>query len=243
LKQQDLLEYDDRNGARLEEDSREAGENGKSRTEAVIFDLDGTLLDTLQDLCDAVNYALRKSRMPERTIDEVRQFVGNGVEKLMIRAIPDGKENPAFEETFAQFRTYYGEHCKDHTGPYPDILPLMRELDARGMKMAIVSNKLDSAVKELDKEYFSGLTRAAIGEMEGVSRKPAPDTALKAMRELGVTAEHAIYVGDSDVDIQTAANAGIPCVSVTWGFRDEKFLREHGAKQLIHRPLELLALL
>jgi phosphoglycolate phosphatase len=109
--------------------------------------------------------------------------------------------------------------------------------------MAIVSNKLDSAVKELDKEYFTGLTRAAIGEMEGVSRKPAPDTALKAMKELGVTAEHAIYVGDSDVDIQTAANAGIPCVSVTWGFRSEEFLREHGAKQLIHRPLELLALL
>jgi phosphoglycolate phosphatase len=230
-------------GALFEEYFRNVGEIKECRTQAVIFDLDGTLLDTLQDLCDAVNYALRRSGMPERTIDEVRQFVGNGVEKLMIRAVPEGKENPAFDETFAHFRTYYGEHCKDHTGPYPDILLLMKELDARGIRMAIVSNKLDSAVKELDKEYFTGLTRAAIGEMEGVSRKPAPDTALKAMKELGVTAEHAIYVGDSDVDIQTAANAGIPCVSVTWGFRSEEFLREHGAKQLIHRPLELLALL
>jgi phosphoglycolate phosphatase len=230
-------------GAMMEESFRKADESGKGTTEAVIFDLDGTLLDTLQDLCDAVNYALRESHMPERTIDEVRQFVGNGVEKLMIRAVPDGKTNPAFDETFASFRMYYGEHCKDHTGPYPDILLLMKELDARGIKMAIVSNKLDSAVKELDKEYFRGLTRAAIGEMEGVSRKPAPDTALKAMKELGVTAEHSIYVGDSDVDIQTAANAGIPCVSVTWGFRSEEFLREHGASCLIHRPLELLDLL
>ncbi|MCI5856234.1 MAG: HAD-IA family hydrolase [Agathobacter sp.] len=210
---------------------------------AVIFDLDGTLLYTLQDLADAVNYALRKHHMPERTLEEVRQFVGNGVELLMIRAIPGGKENSEFEETFADFKLYYGEHCKDHTAPYPDIIVLMKELQARGIKMAIVSNKIDSAVKELDKDFFAGLTQAAIGEMEGVKRKPAPDTVLKAMRELGVTAEEAIYVGDSDVDIATAANAHIPCVSVTWGFRGVEFLKEHGATTLIDQPLELLELI
>jgi phosphoglycolate phosphatase len=207
------------------------------------FDLDGTLLDTLEDLRDAVNYALKKNNMPERTTDEVRRFVGNGVEKLMVRSVPDGKANPAFDMTFLDFRIYYGEHCKEHTRPYPGVLLLMKELAARGIRMAIVSNKIDSAVKELDREYFDGLTQAAIGEMEGVSRKPAPDTALKAMRELGVSAENTIYVGDSDVDIETAANAGIPCVSVTWGFRNAEFLREHGAELLIDHPLDLLSLL
>jgi phosphoglycolate phosphatase len=230
-------------GTIFEECFMKLEERREKQTEAVIFDLDGTLLDTLEDLRDAVNYALKKNHMPERTLDEVRQFVGNGVETLMVRAIPDGKENPAFDMTFLDFRIYYGEHCRDNTRPYPGVLLLMKELAARGIRMAIVSNKIDSAVKELDTEYFDGLTQAAIGEMEGVSRKPAPDTALKAMEELGVHAENTIYVGDSDVDIETAKNAGIPCVSVTWGFRDEEFLREHGAECLIDHPLELLSLL
>lgn len=213
------------------------------KIKAVIFDLDGTLLNTLKDLTDAVNYALKKNNMPERTLDEVRHFVGNGVEKLMIRAIANGKENPLFAQAFADFKEFYGIHCKDNTEPYPGIMELMKELQKRDIRTAIVSNKIDFAVKELNEEYFAGLTAAAIGEREGVRRKPAPDTVLKAMEELGITAEQAIYVGDSDVDIETAANAKIPCVSVTWGFRDAAFLKLHGATHLIDSPHELLSFL
>lgn len=213
---------------------------GKNPVKAVIFDLDGTLLDTLVDLKNAVNYALRTMGMPERTLDEVRRFVGNGVRLLMIRAVPDGEDNPEFEETFDVFKEYYGEHCTENTGAYQGIIPLLDELKTRGIKMAIVSNKIDFAVKELNDQYFSGYTSAAIGEMENVARKPAPDTALKAMRELGVTADECVYVGDSDVDIQTAKNAGIPCISVTWGFRDRDFLIKNGASCLIDKPEELL---
>ena len=210
---------------------------------ALIFDLDGTLLDTLEDLADATNAALRACDLPERTIDEVRMFVGNGVRNLMLRAVPGGEENPRFEEAFAFFKKYYGAHCKEKTGPYAGIMELLQELKDRGIGTAIVSNKIDSAVKALDREYFYGLTQAAIGEMEGIARKPAPDTVFKAMEELKVGPEDAIYVGDSDVDIETARNAGLACISVTWGFRDEDFLKEHGAATLVHRPEEILKLL
>lgn len=210
---------------------------------AVIFDLDGTLLDTLQDLASAVNFSLEKNKMPKRTIDEVRRFVGNGVENLMIRAIPEGKNNPAFDQTFADFKAYYAIHCMDQTDAYPGVLALMEQLKQRGILMAIVSNKIDSAVKELDKQFFGKYTKAAIGEMEGVARKPAPDTVEKALAELGVSKEQAIYVGDSDVDIATAKNAMLPCVSVLWGFRDKEFLVEHGADTFIEKPEELLLLL
>ena len=158
----------------------------------------------------------------------------------MVRAVPDGEDNPLFEKTFSDFKEYYEVHCKDKTGPYRGIVELMEVLHSREIKMAIVSNKIDSAVKELNDFYFSEYTEVAIGEMEGVARKPAPDTALKALKELDVPAERAIYVGDSDVDIQTAKNAGIECVSVTWGFRDRTFLLEHGATKLIDYPLQLL---
>ena len=166
------------------------------------------------------NAALVSQGMPQCTLEQVRQYVGNGVRKLMIRAVPDGEENPLFEQTFAAFKAYYGEHCLDHTLPYPDVLNVMKELKERGIKIAIVSNKLDSAVKELDEKFFAGYTTAAIGEMEGVARKPAPDMVEKALRELGVAKSDAVYVGDSDVDIQTAQNSGLDCISVTWGFRD-----------------------
>lgn len=211
--------------------------------QAVIFDLDGTLLDTLTDLANAVNAALEANHMPKRTMDEVRQFVGNGVRNLMIRAIPNGAENPAFEKTFADFRAYYAVHCKEYTRPYAGIVELLGELQKRGVKMAIVSNKLDSAVKELAKEYFGEYITVAIGDMEGVARKPAPDTVFKALEELGVSRDEALYVGDSDVDIMTAMNAELPCVSVTWGFRDRDFLMFHGASRLIGEPLELLDIL
>ena len=206
----------------------------------VIFDLDGTLLDTLQDLADATNYALREQGMPERTIDEVRQFVGNGVRLLMIRAIPGGEENPLFEETFALFKSYYGEHCNDHTRPYEGIMELLATLREKGYAVAIVSNKIDFAVKELSKLYFQGIVPVAIGEKEGIRRKPAPDTVFEALKELGRTKEEAVYVGDSDVDIETAQNAGMPCVSVLWGFRDKAFLKAHGASHYAEKAEEIL---
>ena len=206
----------------------------------VIVDLDGTLLDTLQDLADATNYALREQGMPERTIDEVRQFVGNGVRLLMIRAIPGGEENPLFEETFALFKSYYGEHCNDHTRPYEGIMELLATLREKGYAVAIVSNKIDFAVKELSKLYFQGIVPVAIGEKEGIRRKPAPDTVFEALKELGRTKEEAVYVGDSDVDIETAQNAGMPCVSVLWGFRDKAFLKAHGASHYAEKAEEIL---
>lgn len=208
----------------------------------VIFDLDGTLLDTLQDLADAVNYALRKEGMPERTIDEVRQFVGNGVRLLMIRAVPGGESNPLFEETFAQFKEYYGEHCNDNTKPYEGMIELLETLKSKGYSVAIVSNKIDFAVKELSVLYFKGIVPVAIGEKEGVRRKPAPDTVREALKELGRTAEESVYVGDSDVDIETAKNAGMPCISVLWGFRDREFLEEHGAKRYARTAEDVLKL-
>lgn len=201
------------------------------RYETVIFDLDGTLLDTLEDLADAVNYALREMGMPERTIEEVRQFVGNGVRRLMELAVPQGFDNPAFEETFSKFKEYYGVHCNDKTKAYDGVVQLLRDLKEEGYALAIVSNKLDSAVKELSEIYFEGIVKVAIGEKEGVAKKPAPDTVYKALDELQMPAETAVYVGDSEVDVMTAKNSGLPCISVLWGFRDEEFLREQGATQ------------
>lgn len=207
---------------------------------AVVFDLDGTLLDTLEDLKDAVNAALMYKNLPTCSLEQVRQYVGNGIRKLIIRAVPEGEANPAFEDVFAYFKTYYREHCMDHTAPYRNVMHMLQELHAQKVPMAIVSNKIDFAVKELRDRYFAEYIDVALGEMEGVQRKPAPDMVDKAIQELGVSKENAIYVGDSDVDIQTAANAGLPCVSVTWGFRDKNFLKEHGAQAMIQRPLELL---
>lgn len=209
-------------------------------TKAVIFDLDGTLLNTLYDLTDSVNYALEKYGQPQRSMDEVREFVGNGIRNLMLLAVPDGDKNPMFEEIFAFFREYYKTHCNIKTAPYEDILVLMEELKQRHIKMAIVSNKIDSGVKELNAIHFSEYVEVAIGEREGISRKPAPDSVKEALRMLEVDKAHAVYVGDSDVDIQTAKNAKVRGVSVTWGFRDEAFLKAHGAEILINHPLELL---
>lgn len=211
--------------------------------DTVIFDLDGTLLDTLEDLADAVNYALRTMEMPERTIEEVRRFVGNGVRRLMELSVPGGFDNPRFEETFALFREYYGVHCNDKTKAYDGVVDLLRELKQEGYALAIVSNKLDSAVKELSEIYFEGIVKVAIGEKEGVAKKPAPDTVYAALKELGKSAEGAVYVGDSDVDIMTAKNSGLPCISVLWGFRDEDFLRAHGAENFARTTEEVKAYL
>ena len=207
-----------------------------------IFDLDGTLLDTLGDLAAAVNYALRRHGLPEHSIDDVRSFVGNGVRVLMQRAVPDGEANPLFEEVLAAFRSYYLEHSLDTTRPYDGIPELLAELRRRGCHTAVVSNKFDAATKELCRYFFADTIEVAVGEheAEGIRKKPAPDTVEEALRQLGVTKEGAVYVGDSDVDILTARNAGLLCVSVLWGFRTREFLQAHGATTFIESPLQLL---
>ena len=204
-----------------------------------IFDLDGTLLSTLADLAASTNYALRTHHMPERSLDEVRRFVGNGVKKLMERAIPDGLNNPLFEETFATFRQHYMQHNLDTTQPYPGIMQLLEQLKAEGKNIAVVSNKFYAATRELCRHFFGDLVPVAIGVREDIRKKPAPDTVIEALRELGVDKEGAVYIGDSDVDIMTAKNSGMPCVSVLWGFRDKEFLLEHGATTLILKPEEM----
>lgn len=206
-----------------------------------IFDLDGTLLDTLQDLANSVNYALRKHDMPEHSIDDIRRFVGNGVRKLMERAVPEGEQNPQFEATFATFRQHYMEHSLDTTRPYDGIPELLRALKQKGCRLAVVSNKMMEATQELCAHFFPEI-EVAIGEheAEGIRKKPAPDTVREALRQLGVGTENTVYVGDSDVDIMTARNSGLPCISVLWGFRDRDFLTAHGATTFVSHPSELL---
>lgn len=206
-----------------------------------IFDLDGTLLDTLQDLAAAVNFALRKNGMEEHSIDDIRRFVGNGVRKLIERAVPDGSKNPRIDEVFADFRSYYMQHSLDTTKPYDGITEILQELKQRGCKMAVVSNKMMAATQELVAHFFPEI-EVAIGEneAEGIRKKPAPDMVFEALNRLGAEAESAVYIGDSDVDIQTAKNAGVPCISVLWGFRNRKFLLEHGAQHFIEKPSEII---
>ena len=209
-----------------------------------IFDLDGTLLDTLTDLAASTNYALREHGMPERSLDEVRRFVGNGVRKLMERAVPDGADNPLFDEAFATFRQHYMEHDLDTTRPYDGVPEMLATLKSRGCRIAVVSNKMMAATQELCQHFFPDTVEVAIGEheAEGIRKKPAPDTVYAALSALGVTKDHAVYVGDSDVDIATARHAGLPCISVLWGFRDRDFLLHHGATTLVTIPRELCEL-
>ena len=206
-----------------------------------IFDLDGTLLDTLHDLAASVNYALRQFGMPEHSLDDIRRFVGNGVRRLMERAVPQGADHPQFEEVFAVFRRYYMEHSLDTTRPYDGITETLRELKRRGCRMAVVSNKMMAATQELVRHFFPEI-EVAIGEheAEGIRKKPAPDTVCEALHQLGVGKEGAVYVGDSDVDLATARNSGLPCISVLWGFRDQQFLKESGATTFVATPRELL---
>ncbi len=206
-----------------------------------IFDLDGTLLSTLNDLASSTNYALRWAGMPERTIEEVRMFVGNGVKLLMERAIPEGVNNPKFEETYAKFREHYMEHNLDTTRPYDGVPELLHELKRRGKHLAIVSNKFYAATQDLAKHFFPDTIEVAIGERENIRKKPAPDTVLEALRQLNVSKEDAVYIGDSDVDIMTAKNCSLPCISVLWGFRDKDFLIEHGGSLFVDKPIEILS--
>jgi phosphoglycolate phosphatase len=206
-----------------------------------VFDLDGTLLDTLEDLYRATNAALEGHSLPRRSRDEVRMFVGNGVEMLIRRAVPAGCDEETTLAVLADFKAIYAAICEDHTRPYDGILAVLSALRDQGVRVAVVSNKFDAATKRLCEEYFGDLVEVAIGEKAGVRKKPAPDTVYEALRELGGSAQGAVYIGDSDVDIKTAGNCGMPCISVTWGLRDKEFLVENGATTLVRTPEELLS--
>lgn len=212
------------------------------RYESYIFDLDGTLLNTLDDLAASCNYALRSFGMPEHSVDDVRRFVGNGVRKLMERAIPDGDNNPKFDECYATFREHYLHHSLDTTGPYEGIRDMLATLKQNHKHIAVVSNKFYEATQELVRHFFNDTIKVAIGERSNIRKKPAPDTVLEALRQLGVSKDTAVYIGDSDVDIDTARNCGMPCISVLWGFRDKQFLLDHGATTLVAKPAEILTI-
>ncbi len=209
--------------------------------DAVVFDLDGTLLDTLEDLRSSVNHALRLYGFPERTREEIRTFVGNGVRNLMLKAVPRGADEPRFEEVFAEFKAYYAEHWCEVTCPYAGIDELLDELCRRGLKLAVVSNKSDAEVKNLCARFFGPRILSALGERPGVARKPAPGSVLATLEALAVPEDRALYVGDSEVDVRTARNAGVDCVAVTWGFRSHEELREAGATDVIDSPDQLLS--
>ena len=207
---------------------------------AVIFDLDGTLLNTLDDLHNSVSYALAALSLPSRTKEETRLAVGDGIGNLIARSIKGGKDDPQFEACLSLFRKHYETHNALFTAPYPEILPLLSSLRAKGILIGVVSNKIDSAVQTLTRRYFDTLIDCAVGEREGVRRKPAPDSLLYCLEQLNVSPERAVYVGDSEQDILTAKNAGLPALSVTWGFRDKAALLAAGATTLIDSPCEIL---
>ncbi len=207
-----------------------------------LFDLDGTLLDTLDDLADSVNAALTAYGLPKRERKEIRAFLGNGMINLLTRAV--GDRTDLFDDVFAYFKKHYTAHCADKTKLYDGMEETLRQLKLRGARCAVVSNKADFAVQMLAKEYFGDLIERSIGENEaiGIMRKPAPDTVLEVMKEFGAKKEETVYIGDSEVDIQTAKNAGVDCVCVTWGFRDREYLIENGASVLVDNPKEILSL-
>ena len=209
------------------------------KIKAVLFDLDGTLLDTLTDLMNAVNHALIAFGYPKRSRDEVRRFVGNGIDTLVARAVPGGKLCPYYAEICAETRKYYAAHCEDTTAPYPEIPEMLGILREQGYRIGVLSNKPDAQVKYLCAAHFPGLIDEAAGAKEGIRLKPAPDSLLALIEALHVTKAEAVYAGDSDVDLETARNAGIDCISVLWGFRDRALLESAGGSKFIQSPHEI----
>jgi phosphoglycolate phosphatase len=208
--------------------------------DTVIFDLDGTLLNTLEDLVDSVNFALTLYGFPCKKMEEVRSFAGNGVARLIELSIPNGSNNPQYEKCLADFRLHYSKNMQNKTIAYDGIGELLGRLAKENFKIAIVSNKFDAAVKELNQVYFKEYIKLAIGESEDVLKKPAPDMLFKAIEELGTTGDKTVYIGDSEVDVKTAQNSGITSIGVTWGFRNREVLEQEGADYIIDRPEELL---
>ncbi len=206
----------------------------------VIFDLDGTLLNTLTDLTSSVNHVMSLHKFPRHSQEAVRQMVGNGIYVLFEKALPGGRQNPAYECCLKEFQRYYAAHMQEETAPFPGVLALLEQLSEEGYALAVVSNKFDAAVKALCQDYFAPYIETAIGESPAIARKPAPDTVFAAMKQLNVTREQCIYVGDSEVDLATARNAGIPCISVDWGFKSRAFLLEHKAAVIVSDTEALL---
>lgn len=213
------------------------------RYKYVLFDMDGTVLDTLTDLTNAVNHSLRHFNLPERSMKEIRAFLGDGARQLIERSVPALCPAELFEQVLAFYNTWYGEHCLIETAPYPGTLELMEKLRAQGCRLAIVSNKPHSAVADLAESFFAGLLEAAIGERPALRRKPEPDLVLLAMDGMGAEKEQCLYVGDSEPDILTARNVGIDCASVTWGFRDREQLIACGAQYIVNSMDELYSLI
>ncbi|MBQ3107948.1 MAG: HAD-IA family hydrolase [Firmicutes bacterium] len=210
---------------------------------AIVFDMDGTILDTLDDLMDGVNYMLAQKGFPQRTRKEIRDFVGNGVVRLVNLSVPADTSAEEREECIGIFKTYYNAHLRVKTAPYAGILPLLQKLREMGLKTAVVSNKFQEGVTGLAEDFFPGLFDYAIGEAAGLARKPAPDMVWKALDLLGVSKEEALYVGDSDVDGDTAANSQLDFAAVTWGFRDREVLETKDPVVILDRPEEFLSFL
>ena len=210
---------------------------------AVIFDLDGTLLNTLGDLRAATNHALEVRGLPPHSMEEIRQFIGNGIRLLICRAMPEGTPEAEIDAALDDFKAYYAAHIHDRTVPYDGIPQLLTALRKRGIKVAVLSNKIDSASQQLIEYFFPGKTDVVFGEHVGVPRKPDPTSCRMVMQQLGVQPEQVLYVGDSGTDMQTAKNAGLYAVGVTWGFRSKEVLLEYGADVFVHRPEQILQIL
>lgn len=209
----------------------------------VIFDMDGTLLDTLEDLQDSVNFALEKYKYPKRTIEEIRSFVGNGVKVLVDKALPGGSENEDFDDVFKTFKLHYAKNCNNKTKPYDGMIPVIKKLKEDGYKMAVVSNKSDREVKNLTKIYFDGLIDVAIGQSDKIRKKPYPDEVKKALELLNSVTDESVYIGDSEVDVMTAKNSNLDLIAVLWGFRSRDVLIDEGATILIEKPEEIIQVL
>jgi len=209
----------------------------------IVFDCDGTLLDTLTDLRNAVNYVLCTHDLPERSVPEVKAALGNGVAHLMRQSLPDSISEAEFNTYLDEFKAYYGEHLQDYTAPYPGMLDVLDTLRAKGYKLAIVSNKIQEGITPLNKEYFGDRLPVAIGERPGLQRKPAPDMVLQALKELGSTQDESIYIGDSEVDVATAKNSGLLCIGVTWGFRDEQLHKDLGVKYIARKAENIVTII
>lgn len=209
----------------------------------VIFDLDGTLLDTLDDLCNSVNYSLRTNNFPERSLEEVRTFVGNGIRLLIERSVPEGTSKELIDKTFECFKTYYAVYCNDKTKTYPGVMDMLKELKKNGYKIAVLSNKAQYAVTKLCDIYFNNLLDDAVGARENVAKKPSPDALYICAENNNINLNNVIYVGDSDVDVATANNAGVRGIAVTWGFRSRELLIKCGAENLADNTDELLQIL
>lgn len=211
--------------------------------ELAIFDMDGTILDTLEDLTDSLNASLQAFGYPARTIEEVRSFVGNGIHRTIELGVPEGTPDEKIEQVFKFFTPYYQEHCNDQTRPYAGVVSLIETLRKQGMKTAVVSNKADEAVHALCNTFFSGLFDYEIGQKPENKRKPAPDSVNEVLCKLSVNHTNAVYIGDSEVDLATAANAHMDCIAVSWGFRGEAFLKQQGANKIAKTPRDVYSLL